>query len=263
MIRWTSAASSPGDKLGVPTSQSTDPQEPWYFVAGLTTNISSNLTNNLHYSYLYDWWQYGRGGDAIQLPGLGGALEPLGESKLQNLSPFNVNTQQTRRRFWDGHDNMFRDDVSLLKGNHLLQFGGTYQHNFDWHQRTDNGGGINYQPVYQLSTTSGSGINMAGFVPSDPNVSSASWGRSLCGHFGHRLHRPASLYSRWREPGVESSADAGAGHEHDSLLQRVYQRYVAHEALLHSDLRFGVDPGNAAGREERRPGLNLWMTPTN
>ncbi len=36
----------------------------------------------------------------------------------------------------------------MLKGNHLFQFGGTYQHNFNWHQRTDNGGGINYQPVY-------------------------------------------------------------------------------------------------------------------
>src|ERR1700722_4855180 len=174
----------PGDKLGVPTSQSTDPQEPWYFVAGLTTNISSNLTNNFHYSYLYDWWQYGRGGDAIQLPGLGGALEPLGESKLQNLSPFNVNTQQTRRRFWDGHDHMFRDDLSLLKGNHLLQFGGTYQHNFDWHQRTDNGGGINYQPVYQLSTTSGAGIGMSGYVPSDPNISTSSWGRDYAATLG-------------------------------------------------------------------------------
>jgi hypothetical protein len=172
----------PGDKLGVPASQSSDPQEPWYFVAGLTTNISSNLTNNFHYSYLYNWWQYGRAGDTVQLPGLGGALEPLGESKLQNLSPFNVNTQQTRRRFWDGHDHMFRDDISLLKGNHLFAFGGTYQHNFDWHQRTDNGGGINYQPVYQLSTASGSGIDMAGFVPS--GVSSASWGRDYAATLG-------------------------------------------------------------------------------
>ncbi len=54
------------------------------------------------------------------------------------------------RRFWDGKDKMFRDDVSMLKGNHLFQFGGTYQHNFNWHQRTDNGGGINYHPVYSL-----------------------------------------------------------------------------------------------------------------
>ena len=83
-----------------------------------------------------------------------------GESSTASLAPYNVNTQQTRTRFWDGHDQMLRDDVSLLKGNHLFPFGGTYQHNFNWHQRTDNGGGINYQPVYQLGRGSaGAGLS--------------------------------------------------------------------------------------------------------
>jgi Carboxypeptidase regulatory-like domain len=172
----------PGDTLGVPASQSLAPQQPWYFVAGLTTNITSNTTNNFHYSYLRNWWQWGRAGDTVQFDGLGGALEPLGESKLQNLSPYNVNTQQTRTRFWDGHDQMFRDDVSTLHGNHLFQFGGTYQHNFNWHSRTDNGGGINYQPVYQLSTTAGAGIGMGGFVPAVG--SAASWGRDYASTLG-------------------------------------------------------------------------------
>ena len=36
----------PGDKLGVPTSASSRPQLPWYYVAGVTTNITSNLTND-------------------------------------------------------------------------------------------------------------------------------------------------------------------------------------------------------------------------
>ncbi len=150
----------PGDKLGTPASQSSNPQQAWFWVAGLTTNISSNTTNDLHYSFLRNWWQWGRAGDTIQLPGLGGALEVMsGQSKTQDLGPFNVNTQQTRTRFWDGHDQMIRDDISTLKGNHLFQFGGTYQHNFNWHQRTDNGGGINYQPVYELGNgTTGSGL---------------------------------------------------------------------------------------------------------
>jgi hypothetical protein len=155
-----------GDKLGVPTSQSNNPQQPWYLVAGLTTNITSNITNDIHYSYLRNWWQWGRAGDTIQFPGLGGALEPFGESRDSNLAPYNVNTQQTRTRFWDGKDQMFRDDVSMLKGNHLLQFGGTYQHNFNWHERTDNGGGINYQPVYQLGTTTGAGTGVS--IPTNP-----------------------------------------------------------------------------------------------
>src|SRR5205807_1325797 len=39
----------PGDKLGVPTSKSTAPQVPWFYAVGLTTNISSNTTNEFHY----------------------------------------------------------------------------------------------------------------------------------------------------------------------------------------------------------------------
>jgi hypothetical protein len=150
-----------GDKLGTPASQSGDPQQAWYFVAALTTNITSNTTNDIHYSFLRNWWSWSRAGDTIQVPGLGGALEVMsGESSTQNLAPFNVNTQNTRTRFWDGHDQMIRDDISMLKGNHLFQFGGTYQHNFNWHQRTDNGGGINYQPVYQLGLGSaGAGLS--------------------------------------------------------------------------------------------------------
>jgi hypothetical protein len=148
-----------GDKLGVPASRSNNPQVPWFYVVGLTTNISTNTTNSFHYSFLRNWWAWGRSGDVPQLSGLGGALEPFGESATQALIPYNVNTQQTRTRFWDGHDQMFRDDISVLKGSHLFQFGGTYQHNWNFHQRTDNGGGINYQPVYQLGIGSGAGIS--------------------------------------------------------------------------------------------------------
>jgi hypothetical protein len=174
----------PGDKLGVPASQSSDPQLPWYLVFGLTTKISSNTTNNIHYSYLRNWWQWARAGDTVQSPGLGGALEPFGETATQALTPFNVNTQQTRTRFWDGRDQMIRDDISMLHGNHLFQFGGTYQHNFNWHARTDNGGGINYQPVYELGTSSGagSGVDLSGYVPD--GVSSTTWGRDYAATLG-------------------------------------------------------------------------------
>jgi hypothetical protein len=174
----------PGDKLGVPASLSEAPQLPWYLVAGVTTNITNNTTNSFHYSFLRNWWAWSRQGDTVQFDGLGGALEPLGESRNQILAPYNVNTQQTRTRFWDGRDQMFRDDVSMLKGPHLLQFGGTYQHNFNWHQRTDNGGGINYQPVYQLANSSGAGpgTDVSAYMPS--GVSSSTWGRDYAATLG-------------------------------------------------------------------------------
>ena len=168
----------PGDKLGTPASLSGDPVEPWYLVAGVTTNISNNVTNDFHYSFLRNWWAWNRKGDLIQncplCSGLTAALEiESGQSATQDLSPYNVNTQQTRTRFWDGKDHMFRDDLSILKGNHLFQIGGIYQHNFNWHQRTDNGGGINYQPVDELGNgSSGSEVGSFGICGSASVMSS-------------------------------------------------------------------------------------------
>ena len=174
-----------GDKLGTPVALSNRPQEPWYLVVGLTTNISSNFTNDFRYSFLRNWWAWSTKEDPPQFAGLGGALEPFGESQTQALIPYNVNTQQTRTRFWDGKDNMFRDDLTLLHGNHMFQFGGMYQHNFNWHQRTDNGGGINYMPVYQLGTTTGAGtgLDMTGYVPSGV-TSTKNWGRDYAALLG-------------------------------------------------------------------------------
>jgi hypothetical protein len=153
-----------GDTLGTPASQSNLPQQAFLWTAGLTTNISTNTTNDLHYSFLRNFWQWKRTGDPAQTATLGGALEidsgqSAGFGQVNDLGPYNVDTQNTRNRFWDGHDQMLRDDISTLKGNHLFTFGGTYEHNWDYHQRTDNGGGINNQVVYELGNgTSGSGL---------------------------------------------------------------------------------------------------------
>ena len=90
-------------------------------------------------------------GGAPQLPGLGGAVEIGGESS-NALIPYNVDTSSTRQRAWDGHDQYYRDDFTLLHGNHLLQFGGSYQRNFDFYTRNDNGIATDSSPVYQWAT---------------------------------------------------------------------------------------------------------------
>jgi len=168
----------PGDKLGVPASVSNRPQVPWYLTASLSTNVTSNVTNSFYYSFLRNFWARASAAQPPQVTGLGGAIEPFGESRTNVLSPYNLDTQNVRTRFWDGHDNMIRDDVSWLKGRHFFQFGGTYQHNYDYHQRTDNGGGINYQTVYAMGAGAGSGsvngMNMSGFVPAGLG---SSWSR--------------------------------------------------------------------------------------
>ncbi|MGA8618175.1 MAG: carboxypeptidase-like regulatory domain-containing protein [Candidatus Sulfotelmatobacter sp.] len=155
-----------GDTLGTPAAQSSLPQQAFLWTAGLTTNISTNTTNDFHYSFLRNFWQWNRTGDTPQMSGLAGALEIYsGQSQTQDLGPYNVNTQQTRNRFWDGHDQFFRDDISTLKGNHLFQFGGAYQHNWDYHQRTDNGGGINNQIVYELGDATAGSSHLASDIP--------------------------------------------------------------------------------------------------
>lgn len=153
----------PGDTLGVAASLSNRPQQTWFYTAGLTTNISSNVTNDFHYSYLRNYWAWDT---ANAPPQTGtdstGVLEPFGESATHDLAPYNVNAQQVRTRFWDGHDNYLRDDITVLHGNHLFQFGGIYQRNWDYHQRSDNGGGINYTLTYQIGDTLGAGlVNMS------------------------------------------------------------------------------------------------------
>jgi Carboxypeptidase regulatory-like domain len=166
-FRYTRAATSqidigggfPGDKLGVPTSVSTRPQQPWYFVTGLTTNVTSNVTNDFHFSYLRNFWAW-ETQNAPPQPGTNstGVLEPFGERHYEVLAPYNVDAQDTRTRFWDGKDYFFRDDITILHGNHLFQFGGQYQRNWNYHQRTDNGGGINFTLTYQLGDSLGAGL---------------------------------------------------------------------------------------------------------
>jgi hypothetical protein len=156
-----------GDKMGVPASVDNRPQDPWYVVIGVTTNISSSLTNDFHYSYLRNYWQWKDDAAPAQVAGGGGALEPLGEYSVTSsggqagstvLSPYNVDTQDIRTRIWDGKDNFFGDNLTKLKGNHLIQLGGQFQHNFNYHQRSDNGNSINYSTTYQIGDTSGGGL---------------------------------------------------------------------------------------------------------
>lgn len=172
-----------GDTLGTPASQSNRPQQPWFYVAGLTTNITPNTTNDFHFSYLRNYWAWNATGGPTQFSQLGGALEPFGEFATTALTPYNVNTQNVRTRFWDGHDTMLRDDISVLKGNHYFTFGGTYQRNWNFHQRSDNGGGINYQPTYQLGDSAGGGL--VDFSLTNPTgVTKTTWARDSAAVLG-------------------------------------------------------------------------------
>ncbi len=150
----------PGTSFGTPAAVAPRVQKPSYWVFGLTTNIRPTMTNDIRVNYTRNFWQWGSASDASPLLGLGGTLEIGGES-TNALIPYNVNTQSVRQRFWDGQDKMIKDDVTWIKANHLVQFGGMYSRNFDYHMRTDNGQGINNAIVYQNTS---SNINFSGLT---------------------------------------------------------------------------------------------------
>jgi hypothetical protein len=159
----------PGTTRGQYASTAQRVQTPELLVFGLTSTLSPSITNDFRASYLWNWWQWGTGGIGPQLTGLGGALEiatptdtDAETSGTGALIPYNVNTQSVRQRTWDGQDKMIRDDVSWVKGNHLLQFGGFMQRNIDFFSRTDNGTTISNQIVYQIASKS---IGFTGFFP--------------------------------------------------------------------------------------------------
>ncbi|HWG37483.1 MAG TPA: carboxypeptidase-like regulatory domain-containing protein [Terriglobales bacterium] len=156
----------PGDTLGQPKASTLRPQLPSLSTVNWTSSISSNVTNNFNYSYLRNYWEWlGSNVNPQPIAGLGGALE-LGGETSGALIPYNVNTQSVRTRFWDGIGHTFSDDVSVIHGNHLFQFGGKYTHQWDYHQRNDNGGGIMAATVYQIAGGSFSGTYIPAALPS-------------------------------------------------------------------------------------------------
>jgi len=180
-----------GDKVGFPVATAPRPQDPIYLVAGLTTNVTSNITNNVIFSFLRNYWQWKNEGDTPLVSGAAGAIEPLGEggSVTGTLVPSNVNAQSTRTRIWDGKDNFLRDDVTWLKGDHLLQIGGQFQHNGLYHQRTDNGNSINYSTTYQIGDASGAGLVSLNGLAASNHLGSAITGnvndaRLLSAYYG-------------------------------------------------------------------------------
>ncbi len=143
----------PGDTFGTAVAKAPRPQIDGYLITGLTTSISPSTTNDFRFAYLRQYWQWGSSNAPPQIPGLGGAVEFGGESSTTPLIPYNVNSQSIRQRFWDGQDKQVIDNMTMIKGNHLFQFGGSYQRNYDYHMRTDNGVGVNNQIVYWLSNS--------------------------------------------------------------------------------------------------------------
>jgi hypothetical protein len=157
----------PGDTKGQYAAIRSKPQNSWIYTAGLTKDIRANLTNDFHFSFTRNWWAYADPSGVPNVAGYPAALEIGGETS-GSFQPYNTNNQSVRTRYWNGHDSQYRDDLTWIKGSHLIQIGGSYLRNNDTHKRNDNGGSINTYEQYLIGLGNGSsltGIDLSGYVP--------------------------------------------------------------------------------------------------
>ncbi|MHB8753804.1 MAG: carboxypeptidase-like regulatory domain-containing protein [Candidatus Acidiferrales bacterium] len=206
--QWDVGGFFPGDTAGQYSAIRSKPQVNWVYTAGLTTNVSSNVTNDFHFDYTRNWWAYGDPGGVPNVAGYPAAFEIGGENSGGDtfntpiFGPYNTNNQSTRTRVWDGHDTMYRDDVTWIKGNHLFQLGGSYQRNNLTHTRNDNGETINTFEQYLIGTgfpndLGGLNINMTGYVPTGiAGTSNQSTYENLYSEILGMVDESQSLYTR-------------------------------------------------------------------
>lgn len=142
-----------GDKLGVPSSVANIPRQPRYVVLGLTGTLTPTITNELNLSYIRDWWYWNTASAFPQVPGTAAALE-LGGNSANSLLPVNLNTTGARTRLWDGHNYNLADNLTWLKGNHLIRVGGTYSLAVVNFSRDDGQVGL-VEPAYLIQQSTG------------------------------------------------------------------------------------------------------------
>jgi hypothetical protein len=164
--QWDVGGFFPGDTKGQYAAIRQKPQNSWIYTFGLTKDIKPGLTNDFHFSYTRNWWAYGDPSGVPNVAGYPAALEIGGENSGAGSSPvfipYNTNNQNVRTRYWNGHDTMYRDDLTWIKGSHLIQFGGLYQRNNDTHKRNDNGGSINTYEQYLIGEGNSVGLGSLG-----------------------------------------------------------------------------------------------------
>jgi len=142
----------PGDKLGVPSSPAFIPRMPRYLVLGLTGRLTPMATNEFTFSYLRDYWFWKTAGARPQVSGTDSALLISG-----GMNPVDLGIGAIRGREWRAHNWTWSDNFSWVKGNHLLQFGGSVRRNATQFWRDDAQSAL-AQRIYQLN--SGQGLNI-------------------------------------------------------------------------------------------------------
>ena len=136
---------------GKPVATSQRPLAPRYFVAGVTTQITSTMNNEFRFNFLRHWWEWATKKPAPQVSGTAAALQIFSEGAGNALVPYNIDTQNARGRIWNGKDFTFQDNLSWVKSSHTFSFGGRFTHQRFFHQRDDKVVGGLTSLIYQVN----------------------------------------------------------------------------------------------------------------
>ncbi len=146
---------TPGSARGQATTLSATPVEPRFVSAKLTGQFRPTLINEFTFGYARNWWAYKRQRPIPQLSGTTGALLAALGTLDQGIE---VDTQRARSRIWRDHVWQFGDNLTWVKRDHTLQFGGTWRRMPVFHERDDKVVGSLSSLVYELNAQTSTGV---------------------------------------------------------------------------------------------------------
>ncbi len=145
----------PGNTSGQATSLAAVPVEPRFLSTRLTGQLSPTLVNEFVFGYARNWWAYKRQKPIPQIAGTTGALMIALGTLDQG---FEVDTQRARSRTWRDHIWQYGDNLTWVKSNHNLQFGGTWRRMPVFHERDDKVVGSLASLVYELNARTSTAV---------------------------------------------------------------------------------------------------------
>jgi hypothetical protein len=150
------AGFAPGHTAGVGAPAGRTNAQPRTLSLQLSTNISPAMLNDLTLGDARNFWADQRTPPSPQVSGTVGALAVAGNFLDQGID---VTAGAARSRIWDNHNYQIRDNLSWIRGNHNLSFGGGWQHIKAFHQRDDKIVGTQLTAlVYNLNARTGVGV---------------------------------------------------------------------------------------------------------
>ena len=136
---------------GVPCATTSQRLQPRHFTVGATGQLKQNLTDEAHFTYTRNFWERAGRKPFPQVSGTAAALAINSEDAFSGLVPLDVDAQNAGDTVWNGHDYVFSDNATWIRGRHMVQFGGMAVRQQIFEQRDDKVRGALTSPVYQLS----------------------------------------------------------------------------------------------------------------